>query len=58
MSTHPARSRDLRPAADRPGRHRRRDARACPSCGVVCLDIPDGHDAHQVVFGHRPEVEA
>lgn len=33
-------------------------ARACPSCGCVYLDIPDGRDAHQVVFGHRPEVEA
>lgn len=29
-------------------------ARACSSCGAVYLDIPNGRDAHQVVFGHQP----
>jgi len=29
-------------------------SRACWTCGCVYLDYPDGHDAHQVVFGHRP----
>lgn len=33
-------------------------ALSCPQCGCVYLDFPDGRDAHQVVFGHRPEVEA
>lgn len=26
----------------------------CAACGGVYLDIPDGRDAHQVVFGHQP----
>lgn len=29
-------------------------ARTCHRCGAVYLDIPDGRDAHQVVFGHQP----
>lgn len=24
------------------------------ACGAVYLDYPDGHDAHDIVFGHQP----